>query len=99
VPWPSPALRGHGQDAHGTSAGTPEGGIGRAQEAAEKLAGSVILRSQQATKNLQALENTECRSFAQKTGLRMTAFVAFFRSLSSPALPPQECRVISWALH
>jgi hypothetical protein len=61
----------------------------RAQQVAEKRCRVVILRSQQATKNLHLLETTECRSFAQKARLRMTAFAAFFRSLSSPALHPK----------
>jgi hypothetical protein len=36
--------------------------------AAKKLTGTVILRSQRATKNLHWLGNTECRSFAPKGG-------------------------------
>jgi hypothetical protein len=39
----------------------------RAKEAAEKRCRVVILRSQQATKNLHLLETTECRSFAPKS--------------------------------
>ena len=44
------------------------GGAFRAQEDAEKATNNVILRRQQAPKNLHLLENTSCRSFAPKAG-------------------------------
>ena len=53
----------------------------RAKQAAEKPMGTVILRSQQATKNLHLLENTKCRSFAPKSGPPDDTFAAFFRRL------------------
>ena len=68
--------------------------------------GSVILRSQQATKNLHLLENTKCRSFAQKkrrsveqgelSNLFSLAYgVAMFMTLGGPA-GPSPLRMAAW---
>jgi len=49
-----------------------------AKQAAEKRRKVVILRSQQATKNLHLLENTKCRSFAPKSVAQDDGFRSVF---------------------
>ena len=51
------------------------------REDAEKATDDVILRRQQAPKNLHLLENTECKSFAPKTGAQDDGGAAFIRNL------------------
>ena len=50
--------------------------------------GTVILRSQQATKNLHLLENTECRSFAPKSGAQDDGVRGVFPQPLKPGVPP-----------
>jgi hypothetical protein len=49
-----------------------------------KATNNLILRRKQAPKNLHLLENTECRSFAPKAGLRMTGLAGLFGQLVEP---------------